>query len=82
MTAPPIPPQPVLGVGALQYTMNAQVGHHGGDTIVNISANHDIDGVVPTITKCRIHMGEHEVYAAHDFNGDVCFDNARPGFEL
>ena len=22
-------------------------------------------------------MGEHEVYAAHSFNGDVCFDNSR-----
>ena len=82
MTLAPPPPQPVVNVGDFHYTMDAQVGPHGGDTVVNITANHSIDGVVPRITKCRIHMGEHDVYAAHSFNGDVCFDHSRPDFEF
>ena len=47
MTLAPPPPQPVIGVGEFQYTMDAQVGPHGGDTIVSINANHNIDGIVP-----------------------------------
>jgi len=76
MTLAPPPPQPVFGVGEFIYSMDIQVGPHGGETIVNINANHNIEGIVPRITKCRIHMDEQEIYAAHSFSGDVCFDNS------
>ena len=32
------------------------------------------------ITNCRINSGEHELYAIHSFDDDVCFDNSRTGF--
>ena len=47
MAMAPPPPQPVIGTGNFVYTMDIQVGPHGGDTIVNINANHNIDGIVP-----------------------------------
>ena len=40
-------PQPVIGEGNFSYTMDAQVGPHGGNTIVNISANHNFAGITP-----------------------------------
>ena len=47
MTLAPPPPQPVIGVGEFIYSMDIQVGSHGGETIVNINANHNIEGIVP-----------------------------------
>ena len=40
-------PQPVQGEGNFSYTMDAQVGRHGGNTILNINANHNFDGITP-----------------------------------
>ena len=40
-------PQPVISEGNFSYTMDAQVGPHGGNTIVNISANHNFAGITP-----------------------------------
>ena len=50
MTMPTPQPQPVIGNywGAFSYFMDAQVGDHGGNTIVNITANHNFDGITPT----------------------------------
>ena len=48
MTVLPPQPQPVIGQGQLIYTMNAQVGEHGANTVVNIIANHNFDGITPT----------------------------------
>ena len=37
----------IVGVGQLSYTMDVQVGPHGGDTIVNINANHSFEDITP-----------------------------------
>ena len=47
MTAPGAPPQPVLGVGELSYDINVDVGDHGGNTLFNITANHNFNGITP-----------------------------------
>ena len=47
MTLAPPAPQSVIGVGEFIYSMDIQVGPHGGNTIVNINANHTIEGIVP-----------------------------------
>ena len=40
-------PQPIIGEGSFNYTMNAEVGPHGGNTVVHISANHNFDSIAP-----------------------------------
>lgn len=39
--------QPVIGEGSLNYTMSAEVGPLGGNTVVHISANHNFDSIRP-----------------------------------
>ena len=48
MTIPTAQPQPVIGQGSFTYSMDVQVGDQGGNTIVNITANHNFDGITPT----------------------------------
>ena len=48
ITQPTPQPQPIIAQGSLSYTMDAQVGDHGGNTIVNIIANHNFNGITPT----------------------------------
>ena len=47
MTLAASSPQSVNGVGEFSYNMNAQGGPIGGNTIISINANHNIDGIVP-----------------------------------
>ena len=43
----PQPQDTIVGTGQLSYTMNVQVGPQGGDTIVNINANHSFEDITP-----------------------------------
>ena len=47
MTVTSSAPQSTIGVGEFSYTMDAQGGPIGGNTIVSINANHNFDGIVP-----------------------------------
>ena len=47
MTVAPPPEQPLVAVGQLSYTMDVQVGSHGGDTLFNINAQHSFDDITP-----------------------------------
>ena len=47
MTVSAPPEQPLVAVGQLSYTMDVQVGSHGGDTFFNINAQHSFDDITP-----------------------------------
>ena len=52
MTLTSSAPQSIIGgVGEFSYTMDAQGGPIGGNTIVSINANHNFDGIVPRYAK-------------------------------
>ena len=40
-------PQPIIGKGDLNYTMDVQVGSLGGTTNININAENSFDGIAP-----------------------------------
>ena len=44
---PTAQPQPIIGTGELGYDMEVQLGGLGGNTRVNITANHNFDSITP-----------------------------------